>query len=77
MNTKNSFIVGGLFIAALNLAVMTGCVGGGGYVEAGGPGYYGDSGWIDTTVVVGGGHHHAHPHGHLDTHHDTPHQPTA
>jgi hypothetical protein len=57
MNTKNTFVIGGLFIAALNLAAVTGCVGGGGYVEAGGPAYYGDSGWIDSTVVVGGGHH--------------------
>jgi hypothetical protein len=54
MNTKNKFIVGNLLIAALNLVAMTGCVGG--YVAAGGPGYYGDPGWIDSTVVVGGGY---------------------
>jgi hypothetical protein len=53
MNTKNKFILAGIFIAALNLAAVTGCVGG--YVEAGGPGYYGDHGWIDSTVIVGGG----------------------
>jgi hypothetical protein len=55
MNTKNKFIVGGVLIAALNLAAVTGCVGG--YVAAGGPGYYGDGGWIDTNVVIDGGHH--------------------
>jgi hypothetical protein len=54
MNTKTKFIAIGTVLAALNLAVLTGCVGG--YVEAGGPGYYGDSGWIDSTVVIGGGH---------------------
>jgi hypothetical protein len=53
MKHKNKFIVGGILIAAFNLAIMTGCVGG--YVAAGGPGYYGDGGWVDGTVIVGGG----------------------
>jgi hypothetical protein len=52
MKRSNKFILGGVLLAALNLAALTGCVGG--YVEAGGPGYYGGP-WVDNTVIVGGG----------------------
>jgi hypothetical protein len=63
MKHTNKFLGGAVLLAGLNLAIMTGCVGGGGYVEAGGPGYYGDGPWIDNNVVVYGhagwyGNHH-------------------
>ena len=46
-------ICGLLAVAGLQLGPMTGCVGG--YVETGGPEYYGGEPWIQTDVVVGGG----------------------
>lgn len=52
MKHKNKFILGTIIAAGLQLASMTGCVGG--YVETG-PGYYGGGPWFDSTVVVGGG----------------------
>jgi hypothetical protein len=53
LNTK--IIAGTVVLAGLQLASMTGCVGG--YVGVGGPGpgYYGGGPWFDGTVVVGGG----------------------
>ena len=52
---KHTFmtIAGLMAVAGLQLGPMTGCVGG--YVETGGPEYYGGEPWIQTDVVVGGG----------------------
>jgi hypothetical protein len=56
MKHTNKLLSAALALAGLNLAVMTGCVGGGGYAEVdSGPGYYGDGPWIDSSVVVEGG----------------------
>jgi hypothetical protein len=52
---KHTFktIAGLLAVAGLQLGPMTGCVGG--YVDSGGPEYYGGEPWVQTDVVVGGG----------------------
>ncbi len=56
MKHSNKILSAALVLAGLNIAVMTGCVGGGGYAEVdSGPGYYGDGPWIDNNVVVEGG----------------------
>jgi hypothetical protein len=74
MKHSNKILSAALVLAGLNLAVMTGCVGGGGYAEVdSGPGYYGDGPWIDNSVVVEGrggwyGGHHDNAYVHPDNH---------
>jgi hypothetical protein len=51
-NTLKS-IFGLLFVAGLGMGPMAACVGG--YVEGGGPVYYGGEPWVQADVVVGGG----------------------
>ncbi|MGA2016848.1 MAG: hypothetical protein ABSH26_07805 [Opitutaceae bacterium] len=53
MNNTLKSVFGLFFITGLGLGAMTGCAGG--YVEAGGPVYYGGEPWVQTDVVVGGG----------------------
>jgi hypothetical protein len=67
MKPLSKFIGGALFLSVLQLAALTGCVGG--YAEGGGGVVYGGDPWFDGGVVVGGGgwyrnHHdaaYAHP----------------
>jgi hypothetical protein len=77
MKHSNKLLYTALVLAGLNVAAMTGCVGGG-YAEVdSGPGYYGDGPWIDNTVVVEGGrgwygghrdNAYVHPDNHSDNH---------